>query len=405
MIMRYTLLTCLLSLLLLACCGASANPDGLALRDTMDLSEKAWYHVFPTPNSDFTATSSFVMTTLNTDHLEHLEQSTNADDHSIVTSWTVEANIDQVSRLLNHPGIDRVQTIDLSENIHPPQDAHGSQKRDDPVGYAVSPKEHHQQDKINAVAAWLKALTGQEPFGHFELDNSFDFWTLDMTEAQRDQAFKNPDIEWIEVDEVGHTHGKDVARDIPEKAWYNVFITPDADYLAAGSLIMGTLDTDDLHMSHHGHDGSHSHNISWTVQADSSQVDKLLNHPGIQGVRKTDPLPKRDDATQNSIISPQDNLNDIQLKAIAEYLKLLTQKDVWDHRDFDDSFAFWTADMTADQRTQASKFPGIRSVYLNKPMQEFSMPGPSSKERRDDGYEYVAQKDAPTELIQVGQPR
>ncbi|KAB5531313.1 hypothetical protein GE09DRAFT_1251915 [Coniochaeta sp. 2T2.1] len=169
--MRYTLLTSLISLLLLACCGASANPDGLAHSDTTkDLSEKAWYHVFPTPNSDYTATSSFIMATLDTDHLD---KSTDADDHSIVTSWTVEANIDQ----------------------------------DNPIGYAVCPKEHHQQDKIKAVAAWLKALTGQEPLEHFELDNSLDFWTLDMTLAQADQVAKNPDIEWIEVDEIGHTNG------------------------------------------------------------------------------------------------------------------------------------------------------------------------------------------------------
>jgi hypothetical protein len=196
--MRFTMLFYLFAILLLACCGSSANSTSMA--QTGEVSDKALYNIFPTSDTDHGTTGSFIMDLMKTNDLMPW-----TDVQNNLVSWTVEADTTQVAQLINHPGIKQVTKLDIPA---PPEKR--QHKPDDQVqDWMVVPKDAKNAAELQKTFAFLQSVSDTEPVEHFKWDGSLNFWAASMNQARLDQVIQHPGVDHVEFD--GDTHLDSVA--------------------------------------------------------------------------------------------------------------------------------------------------------------------------------------------------
>lgn len=193
------------------------------------------------------------------------------------------------------------------------------------------------------------------------------------------------------------------------KDLYRVFPKQDTDTAATTQFIKSTVDNNDVHPL----TNVRGRLMSWTVEAEPSQVAQLEEHDGIDRVAKLK-SPKKDDPLHRKFtIYPVDGQNLDQCNATDASIKALLDDMVKEPRIWDGTFRNWVALLTNAQVEQVEAIDGVKAVHpvhkgrrgvirgLRKPS---SSPKASSLlERRDIIYE--TQQEAAPELVAASQQR
>lgn len=132
---------------------------------------KAYYNIFPTPDTNYNDTASFIATIVGTDDLKPC-----TDVQGNLMSWTVEADDSQVAQSSNHPGIERVTKLDLPTaqttmtTTSPPGNTSSAlARRQDVVqNWIVVPTDSNNTAQVNQTGQFLASLTNTEPEQHFQ---------------------------------------------------------------------------------------------------------------------------------------------------------------------------------------------------------------------------------------------
>ncbi|OIW24503.1 hypothetical protein CONLIGDRAFT_99091 [Coniochaeta ligniaria NRRL 30616] len=163
---------------------------------------KAFYSVFPAPGTDHETTASFVRATVGSDDLKP-----RTDLADKLVSWTVEADDDPVAQLSHHAENTRVTRLDQCHHPVLPTSTTSSGSQPGVAGrradeaqqhWLVVPTDASNETQVNQTTQFLKSLTGSDPKKHlWEPRTDFSFWSAHMTEAQADEAVRNPGIKGV----------------------------------------------------------------------------------------------------------------------------------------------------------------------------------------------------------------
>ncbi|KAK9770403.1 putative Peptidase S8/S53 domain-containing protein [Seiridium cardinale] len=167
---------------------------------------KAFYTVYPSDSVSVSTTEDFVKKTVGTDGLLP-----STDDSKNFVSWIVEASPAEVDMLNSNTAIHRVVHFD-PPNKRDEAVVQQLADRDDAVQtFAVFPVDRKDADKCAKTEKFMKDLINDDYYPHpFVYKNQTYYWTLKMTNAQRDEVAKGPGIRRIEAD-----HKVELARAMP----------------------------------------------------------------------------------------------------------------------------------------------------------------------------------------------
>ncbi|KAG9237195.1 peptidase S8/S53 domain-containing protein [Amylocarpus encephaloides] len=207
-----SLLRLFMSIIYLSSCTLTANLPRL---DRKPAQGKSFYTIFPKNGTDTSKTSDFIKNVVGAEDL--LPWTTLQDQ---LVSWTVEASIVEVTQLRGYIDVDRIN------EFHPPKPPHsstnttqtardttavrGPAERENPNtvpghnGYLVFARDGKNKNETDKTQKFLQKLVGAENVPPpFIWQNELRFWTIhDITDAQRDQAGKNPGIKTVEPNTV-----------------------------------------------------------------------------------------------------------------------------------------------------------------------------------------------------------
>jgi hypothetical protein len=156
-------------------------------------------------------TAAFVKTTVGT---EDLLPWTDVSNNLI--SWTVEASDDELAQLQGYVGIDQITKLDLP--AQPTQGSHASvvttrtlidtaaddglsKRQDAAQERLVWPKDGKNKSQCAETEKFLKDLTKADIVPPCVFRDVVQFWTVNMTDSQVNEAKKNPGVEAVNLNE------------------------------------------------------------------------------------------------------------------------------------------------------------------------------------------------------------
>lgn len=152
---------------------------------TTSSSDKKAYNVFPKPG--VRCKDEGLLFTLKTvggsgDNLVAVNNSTEP------YWWAVLADKDQHSKLLAHPGIDRIEERIEGE----------TELVDEKMDWLVMPTDPENRDLIGETEKFLETLSGSAPKAAY-LDGELQYWEVSMTLVQSGKVGGHPGVDDIDV--------------------------------------------------------------------------------------------------------------------------------------------------------------------------------------------------------------
>ena len=192
--------------------------------------ETSLFTILPKPGADQSATADFIKSVVGVDDLMPW-----TDVSGSLMSWTVQASEDEVAKLQVYTGVGEVKKLDLPTPLSAAEAtniaARGpapeaitrdsvpatSQQEIDVQQSLVFPKDGNNKDLCDATEIFLKNLV-QGPITPKVWKGELQYWVLNMTSSQRDEAAKNPGVSAVDLDEEFTLCGLVASRSSPTTA-------------------------------------------------------------------------------------------------------------------------------------------------------------------------------------------